>query len=170
MTDTDSSSTTNTPKKGKKAWIFGLIMPLTFLLPLWFFFLGPKLRHDQLMKKGIQVPGRLLAVEETGTVVNDSPELELTVEFTRKDGVLDTSQTDFVPSRRSIHLFQEGAGVMAVYDPEDPEEITISALSTAPAQAPSAMMSADPRVDSLLRVADSLRRFADSVLRNVQGK
>ena len=165
MNDTDTPSPS--PKK-KKPWIFGLIMPLVFLLPLWFFFIGPQMRHDHLVEKGIHVPGRLLDVEETGNTYNDSPELELTVEFTRKDGVLDTASADFVPSRRSLHLFQPGVGVMAAYDPEDPEEITVVTLSTAPTPSLAAHPVADPRVDSLLRVTDSLRRMADSMLREAK--
>ena len=145
-------------KKSGLAWLGVLIIPAMVLAPLWFFFIGPSMRHDRLVEKGVHVPGRLIMVDETGTVVNDSPELELTVEFTRKDGVLDTAITDFVPSRRSLHMFQEGVAVKAAYDPEDPTEITVVELSTSPMQTVAVPMPAQASsVDSLARIADSLR-------------
>lgn len=144
--------------KRRFTWILGLFIPTMVVLPLWFFFIGPRMRHDRLVEHGIKASGRLLAVEETGTVVNDSPELELTVEFRRSDGVLDTATTDFVPSLRSLHLFQPGVSVTAAYDAEDPEEITVVDLSTgaAPSIAPVSAPSSSS-VDSLQHVADSLR-------------
>jgi hypothetical protein len=102
----------------------------------------------------------LLSVDESGTSVNDVPELELVVEFTRKDGTLDTAETDFVPSMRTLHMFQPGVGVMAAYDPEDPSEITITQISDGPASvggAPMGVMSSGPNADSLKRVSDSLK-------------
>jgi hypothetical protein len=151
----------NSSKSGKKSGRIGLGIGLAILsfvaLPIWFFFIGPQMRHDRIAEKGIRAPGRLLMVEETNTTINDVPELELTVEFTRKDGTLDTAVTDFVPTRRTLHMYQDGIGVTAAYDPEDPDEITIleiggpvrGVMNGAPA-------TAAPNVDSLRHVADSL--------------
>lgn len=172
-TTTSSLESRTSSSKGKLGCSLGLIIPLLVLAPLWFFFIGPQMRHDRLAEKGIHVPGRLLDVEETGTVVNDSPELNLVVEFTRKDGVLDTAETDFVPSLRSMHFFQPGAMVTAAYDPEDPEEITIINFQT-PSTMPSTAMPGIPpgydrMIDSLKRMADSLLRMTDSLTRGVKG-
>ncbi len=154
---------------GWKGTTFLLVLiPAMVLLPLWFLFLGPKLRHDKLLKNGRQVSGRLLDVEETGTVINDSPELEIVVEFKREDGILDTSTTDFVPSLRSIHLFQTGSRAVVAYDPEDPEEITIVSLGgseDAPPAPGSSAPAMERTVDSLRQIADSLRRVGDSLRR-----
>ena len=69
-------SDTTTTKKSRPWKFLLVIVPIAFtLLPLWFFIFGPQLRHDRLMEKGIRAQGRLLNVDETGTVVNDSPEL-----------------------------------------------------------------------------------------------
>lgn len=149
------------PKKKAKAGvgIFAVLMVLGCAAPIWFLFIGPQIRHDRIAEKGIRAQGRLLGVDETGTVINDSPELELLVEFTRKDGKLDTASTDFVPSRRTLHMFQEGMGVIAAYDPEDPEEITVLEISDGPAISSTTTMGVMPagvNVDSLRHVADSL--------------
>lgn len=154
---------------GWKGTTFLLVMiPAMVLLPLWFLFLGPKLRHDKLVKNGKQVPGRLLDVEETGTYINDAPELEIRAEFRREDGTLDTASTDFVPSLRSIHLFQTGATAVIAYDPEDPDEITIIGLGEvedAPAAPVTSVPVMERTVDSLRQIADSLRRVGDSLRR-----
>jgi hypothetical protein len=152
-------TTTESGKKGKfSVSFFAIMMVVTCAAPIWFFFIGPQMRHDRLAEKGIRAPGRLLAIDESGTVINDVPELELLVEFTRKDGTLDTAETDFVPSRRTLHMFQEGTGVIAAYDPEDPNEITLLEVSDGkPAPGTSGMgVMSSPDVDSLRHVADSL--------------
>ena len=108
---------TNPSPKKRAVRLFGLGTLLLVGLPLWFFFIGPRMRHERLEKSGVRAPGRLLNVEETGTEINDSPELELTIEFRRADGRLDTATTDFVPNRRSLHLFQPGVDIVARYRP-----------------------------------------------------
>ena len=145
---------TNPSPKKRAVRLFGLGTLLLVGLPLWFFFIGPRMRHERLEKSGVRAPGRLLNVEETGTEINDSPELELTIEFRRADGRLDTATTDFVPNRRSLHLFQPGVDIVAAYDSSDPHEVTlVDFRSTAPPGfAPASA------VDSLRRVNDSLER------------
>jgi hypothetical protein len=148
---------------GKGVGIAVITMILLGLLPFWFLMIAPAMRHDRLTEKGVRAKGRLLSVEETGTVINDVPEIELVVEFTRADGVLDTTTTDFVPTMRSLHLFQTGTQVTAAYDPEDPDELTIIELTTSPMQ-----FTASPSTsaaDSIARVADSLRQELERLQR-----
>jgi hypothetical protein len=105
-------------------------------------------------------------VEETGNMVNDSPELKLTVEFTRKDGVLDTATTRFIPSIRQQYLFQDGVGVTAAYDPDDPHDVTIVDLDK-PA-IPGLRSVAPTRRDAIDSMADSLRRVGDSLRKQIE--
>lgn len=165
MEETNDQSTPNLAdrKKGGRVWMLGLMIPATVLLPLWFFFIGPQLRHDRLVENGVQVQGLMIDVEETGTVVNDSPELEVTVAFTRKDGTLDTASCDFVPSRRSLHHFNPGVAVMIAYDPEDPEEITLVELNTATPTAPQVNTSAGTSIAEEQRKSDSLRKALEEM-------
>jgi hypothetical protein len=136
--------------------LYGLGILLVVGLPIWFMIFAPRIRHERLEKHGVRVPGRLLNVEETGTEVNDSPELELTIEFRRADGRLDTAKTDFVPSLRSIHLFQPGVAIVAAYDSTDPHEITLVDFRDTP-PTESVPASATHVVDSLRHAADSLQ-------------
>ncbi|HVZ41538.1 MAG TPA: hypothetical protein VHI13_19815 [Candidatus Kapabacteria bacterium] len=147
-------------KRSKRPLLFGLLIPAIVVLPLWFFFLGPKLRQDRLEEHGVHVPGRLIDVEETGTIVNDSPQLKLVIEFKRLDGHLDTATTTFVPSLRSVHFFQSGAAVTAAYDSTDPHEITITDISTGPTTAPGIQTVPAPNTAA---IQDSLRRTLDSM-------
>jgi Protein of unknown function (DUF3592) len=156
--ETESSGS----KLGKRGCsLVGVLGLGTVLLPIWFFFIGPMIKHNRLVENGVKAKGRLLSVEETGNVVNDSPELELVVEFMRQDGVLDTATTDFIPSLRSLHFYQAGVNVTAAYDPEDPDEITVVDLESGPAPRvitiPSDNGAAGGIADSLRRVSDSLK-------------
>lgn len=141
----------------------GVIIAALALLPFWFFVFAPQIRHDELLENGVRGRGRLLTVEETGTVINEVPELELVVELQRADGTLDTATTDFVPTRRSLHLFQDGAAVTVAYDPEDPAELTIVDLTTSPVQYVGTQPAAGTSPGAMPASADSLRRLADSL-------
>ena len=144
------------PRKRKPIWLMILFPLLITALPLWFIFIGPQIRHDKLVEKGIRAPGRLIDLDETGTYVNDSPELELVIELTRKDGTLDTATCDFVPSRRTIHMYQVGAVVTTAYDPEDPEEITLVDIGPPASQTLQIQASPNASIDSLRRAMDSM--------------
>jgi hypothetical protein len=157
--DDDMNEVTNEqpqPRKKKPIWLMILFPLLITALPLWFIFIGPQIRHDRLVEKGVHAPGRLIDLDETGTYVNDSPELELVIEFTRKDGTLDTGTCDFVPSRRTIHMYQVGAVVTASYDPEDPEEITLVDIAPPASQMLQMQAPSGASVDSLRRAVDSM--------------
>jgi hypothetical protein len=156
---------TSRPPKRRKLWVMVLVSLLIPLLGIWFFFLGPKMRRDRLIEKGVHVPGRLLDVEETGTMVNHSPELALTIEFTRPDGRRDTATTDFVPKQSSLYKFQPGAAITAAYDPEDPKDITLVSIES-PGGFPGAHSPAGMDADSLRHVADSLQEE----LRKMKGR
>jgi len=164
---------TNPGKPFKKLGCF--IVPailLTVLIPIWFFFIAPEIRHNRLVKKGIPVPGRLLSVDETGTYINDAPEIELVVTFTRKDGTPDTATTEFVPTLRTLHMYQPEANVTIAYDPEEPDEITI--ISVGGPGRPERVEPTNSDIESFetRRTIDSLKRQLDSVtnrLRRTEG-
>lgn len=156
----------------KKGCLFAGAMIAIALGMVWYFFIGPQIHHDRLVKHGVQAPGRLLDVEETGTTINDSPELELTIEFQLKDGRLDTSVCTFTPSLRSIHLYQPGTSVTAAYDAEDPDEITIVSLggpsptgSLPPGMLPPGTLPNDASeiVEKTKRTLDSMKQQIDSM-------
>lgn len=150
--------------KSLRGCLLGLAIPAFVGGLLWYFIFGPMHHHSELVETGTRAPGRMLSVEETGTTINDSPELHLKIEFRRADGVLDTSETDFVPSLRSLSMFQEGVGVTAAYDPKDPDDITVVDLSTGPGFGTGASpVQSLPAVDSLRRANDSLVRELERV-------
>lgn len=170
MDDSDAASGVEQrivpPKKPSRLrFLLALIIPAMVILPLWFFFIGPKMRHDRLVDHGVHVSGTLLGVEETGTYVNDSPELELTIQLRRADGTLDTGKTDFVPSLRTLHMYQEGATVMVAYDSTDPDEMTVVSFGGPGTAAGATPASPGASADSLRRAIDSMRTVADSLAR-----
>lgn len=160
----DMNVETAKPKRSF-GWIFALFIIGVTVTPIWCFFVGPSIRHNRLVSSGIAAHGTLLNVEETGTLVNDAPELKLTVAFIRRDGKPDTATTDFVPTIRMIQFFQPGAMVAIAYDPKDTKEITVTEISTS-STAPALGVSSAR--DEILRQSDSMKRVLDSVSRELK--
>jgi len=92
---------------------------------LWFTIFGPQMRHDRLEKEGIKMEGIIVNAEESGTVINDHPELDITVAIRRPNGTVDTATTAFVPSITTAALMQPGTPVKVAVDSADPQEFTI---------------------------------------------
>jgi hypothetical protein len=103
-----------------------LILPLIGFAVVWFIFMRPMQERRKLRDTGIRVPGMILDVEATNTRINKSPELELTVEYRRRDGLLDTGKTLFVPTRSMIRRYYPGVAVIVAYDSTQPTHFTIA--------------------------------------------
>jgi Protein of unknown function (DUF3592) len=166
----DDSATQSSGKKriSMPMLLLSLILPLGGFAIMWFVFMRPMEEREKLRETGLKAPGRLLDVETTGTSYNKSPELELTVEFRRKDGVLDTATTYFVPVKRMLYRYHPGVDVTVAYNPANPDEVTIDGIA-GPGDAPAGHTAShggavpDGEVDALRRTTDSLRRVADSL-------
>jgi hypothetical protein len=107
-----------------------LILPLTGFVLFWFLFMRPMEERRHLRETGIKVPGMILDVQTTGVRMNKSDELELTVAYTRRDGVLDTGTTKMTPSRRTSVNYQPGVEVVVAYDSTNPGNFTIAEITT----------------------------------------
>lgn len=121
--------TDSRPPKTVKLFL-GILIPVAVGAVFWYIMEVPRAQRERIIENGIHVPGRLLSVEETGARINKSDELELVIEFQRKDGVLDTSATDFVPARRLQRLFVPGAPVTVAYNSANPDEIALVTINT----------------------------------------
>ncbi|MEP7219634.1 MAG: DUF3592 domain-containing protein [Bacteroidota bacterium] len=134
--------------------LLGILIPAIAFGVVWYLTIESGRQRHALIDKGVHVPGRLIAVEETGNLINRSPQLLLTMEFTRLNGRLDTAQTKFVPGLRRIQLFQPGAEIVVAYDTAEPGNVTLVDVKNA-----SGASDASARtIDSLRRVTDSLKK------------
>ncbi|MEO5931209.1 MAG: DUF3592 domain-containing protein [Candidatus Kapaibacterium sp.] len=135
--------------------LLGILIPAIAFAVGWYLTTESGRQRHALIDKGVHVPGRLIAVEETGNLINRSPQLLLTMEFARLSGRLDTAQTKFVPGLRRIQLFQPGAEIVVAYDTAEPGNVTLVDVKNGSAGASDASART---IDSLRRVTDSLKK------------
>ncbi|MDB5034045.1 MAG: hypothetical protein JWQ98_1286 [Chlorobi bacterium] len=140
------------PPRIRSRILLSLLVPGLAFIAVWYFMTASGRERSRLIEKGVHVPGRLIAVEETGTLINRSPQLLLTMEFRRLNGRLDTAQTKFVPGLRRIQYFQPGVEITVAYDTAEPKNATLFDFKNGTADASAGT------IDSLRRANDSLKR------------
>jgi hypothetical protein len=160
------NDTTSRPKTlssiPRRKLALALILPVVGMGVMWLVFWRPMEDRKKLRENGVRVDGRILDVETTGARYNKSPELRLTLEYRRRDGVTDTATTLFVPKRRFIQLYHPGAAVVVAYDSADPHTVTVADIADEVYENHEGHRAVDPNLDSLRHAADSLRRAVDS--------
>lgn len=135
---------------------------------VWFVFIGPGMRQDRLEKEGIRMKGVLMKAEETGTVVNDHPEYELTVAIQRPNGKIDTAETTYIPSITEAALLQQGVNVMVAVDSTDPKDFTIVAVERM--QYGGAPAANSPNMDSLNAMMKQLQDSMQAMSKRLNQK
>jgi len=77
------------------------------------------------VKNGILVFGTIISAEQTGLIVNDQPQLEISLEFPTASGELVTASDRKVICLTDLAEIQPGGMIPLRYDPENPQKITI---------------------------------------------
>jgi hypothetical protein len=86
---------------------------------IWFVFLKSMYEEDQLKKHGIEAEGRILSVEETGTYINEKPQIEVRVIVFHRDGGTFESTAVTVMPPTEAWIYRPGTRVRVKYDPDD---------------------------------------------------
>jgi hypothetical protein len=79
----------------------------------------------QLAQTGMPATGRLLQVQQTGTMVNFNPEVRAVVEVHHPQMGVYQAQTTVVIPQISIPQFQPGAQVQVRINPQNPQDIAL---------------------------------------------
>jgi hypothetical protein len=86
---------------------------------------GGRKRKQRLEQAGVNAPGQIISVRDTGVTVNDNPRVVLTLRVTPTDGApFEVSKKQTV-SRVSIP--RPGDSFVVRFDPEDPENFALGA-------------------------------------------
>jgi hypothetical protein len=80
------------------------------------------------IKNGVTAEARVLKVWDTGTTINDDPEVGLLLEFTSADGVPLQVETKTIVSRLKAALVQPGITAQVKYDPQKPRRLQVLTL------------------------------------------
>ena len=80
------------------------------------------------IRNGVTTEARVLKVWDTGTTINDDPEVGLQLEFTSAEGVPLQVETKTIISRLKVALVQAGITAQVRYDPQKPQRLRVLTL------------------------------------------
>jgi hypothetical protein len=120
------------------------------------------------IKNGIIAQAKVLKVWDTGTTINDDPQIGLLLEVTPASDVPFQAETKTLVSRLTVALVQPGVPVEVKYDPQNPKRLRVEAIHTeapAPSGAAARMEELNELRDKGLITADEYREKREEILR-----
>ena len=87
-------------------------------------------QNSALVKTGISAPAVILNAEDTGTTMNESPQVRLTLQVNPAYGPSFQAVTTTFVGRLQIGMITPGAPVTVRYDPNDMTKVAIESLGT----------------------------------------
>lgn len=120
------------------------------------------------IRNGVNTEARVLKVWDTGTTINDDPEVGFVLEFASADGTLFQVETKTVVSRLKAALVQPGITAQVRYDPQKPRRLRILALQLPDATertAAARMQELQELLDKGLITGDEYRQKREEILR-----
>ena len=101
--------------------VASFVLTFVFMLLGMFFLFGASLfsgaRNRALLSTGALASARIMAVDQTGTTVNDNPVVRFTLEVYPPDGEAFEAETEKLVSMFEIMQYQVGNTVAVRYDP-----------------------------------------------------
>lgn len=113
------------PKKQTNFTLVFVILALA-IVPIAIF-LYPEFERGQILDDGIQAPGTIIKVVDTGHRYKDQPEIKVRVKIEPVDTAAYEAVTKMVISRDYIPQFQPGKRVRVRYDADDRTKFAIEA-------------------------------------------
>jgi hypothetical protein len=87
-------------------------------------------QNSTVIKTGISAPAVILNAEDTGTTMNESPQVRLTLQVNPAYGPSFQAVTTTFVGRLQIGMITPGAPVTVRYDPNDITKVAIESLGT----------------------------------------
>src|SRR3972149_3495422 len=87
-------------------------------------------QNSTLIKTGISAPAVIISAEDTGTTMNESPQVRLTLQVNPAYGPSFRAVTTTFIGRLQIGMINPGASVTVRYDPNDMTKVAIESLGT----------------------------------------
>lgn len=104
---------------GAAAVVFSLIVVVAVMIGLY------RTMNPVQIKNGINVTGEIEEVSDTGTTLNENPQIKLLIKYKRNDGVPCYGSVKTIVSRLNVSLVRPGCKVDIKYDPNKPERIQL---------------------------------------------
>jgi hypothetical protein len=87
-------------------------------------------QNSTLIKTGVSAPAVILNAEDTGTTMNESPQVRLTLQVNPAYGPSFQAVTTTFIGRLQVGMITPGAPVTVRYDPNDMTKVAIESLGT----------------------------------------
>ena len=87
-------------------------------------------QNSTLIKTGVSAPAVILNAEDTGTTMNESPQVRLTLQVNPAYGPSFQAVTTTFVGRLQIGMITPGASVTVRYDPNDITKVAVESLGT----------------------------------------
>lgn len=105
--------------------LFGGITIVVYFVFIYPMIIRPLLLENRLKKTGKKATAKIIKIQDTGTTINDNPQVKLTVEVTPEYGTPYTTVLKQVISRLEVHLFKPGVLLNVLVDPKDQKKIIL---------------------------------------------
>jgi hypothetical protein len=102
-----------------------IIMVVALIIVILTLYSSYRMISPAQIKNGVAAEAKILKVWDTGTTVNDNPQIGLLLEVTAPDGSSFQAEAKTLVSRLSVALVQPGTAAKVVYDPEKPKRIQV---------------------------------------------
>jgi hypothetical protein len=87
-------------------------------------------QNSGVLKTGVSAPAVILSAEDTGTTMNESPQVRLTLQVNPAYGPSFQAVTTTFVGRLQIGMITPGSHVTVRYDPNDMTKVAIESLGT----------------------------------------
>jgi hypothetical protein len=143
----------STPVSGEfdiEKWVPVILVPLVLVIviaamrPLFRAFFPPNIRD------GITAEAEVLEVRDTGTTINDDPQIALLLEVRPSMGAVFQSELKTLVSRLEVANYRPGCKAVVLYDPTNPKRMVLQSIEPAT----SVPGSAEDRLTELNRLRD----------------
>jgi uncharacterized membrane protein len=106
-------------------WVPIVVIPLTVVIVIASLIPFYRILFPQQVKNGELAKAVVLKVWDTGTTINDNPQIGLLLEAKTREGVSFQAETKTVVSRLHAALVQPGISAEILYDPQNTKKIQI---------------------------------------------
>lgn len=118
------------------AALFALVVVVGFPVLMVLAIINPSRQHEsareELVQSGTPATGTITQVEETGTVINRRPQVQVWVEVEPEGGGSFVSQSTWTFSVSDTQTYRVGTRVNVYYDPDDHDTVAIVGVAPAP--------------------------------------
>jgi hypothetical protein len=105
--------------------LFSGIILVVFFVFIYPMVIKPVLLESRLKKTGKKATAKIIKIQDTGTTINDNPQVKLTVEVTPEYGTPYTTVFKQLIPRLEVHLFQPGTLLNVLVDPKDQKKLIL---------------------------------------------